>query len=321
MKKDLILIIAHCNSKEKKKMLFDFLYSIQKYRETYDVMLSTHLPIDDYCYDFTDYVFYNKDNPILIGGEYSQNGWFAPKENYITWSSYLYKNTHAAILSLLIPSISLAKSLGYQKIHKFEYDTILNSDDEINHNSELLNDYDYVIYSNKQFKMVGTMSSFRTDGIIDIWKEYNLESIKKLYENLYPKIPEDITYNLISKTRKFFSKDLSAIDDKKIELGLMLGNKFYYDYPFYEPKENRLKFISSNLHDREYNIKVIVNGELKVNHNSMPKHWKMFDLLENFSEVFYIKVFRDDVKVLDIPLYTEESKQTFIKYNSRTSKK
>ena len=94
--------------------------------------------------------YYDKNNHILTDIEYRQNGWFSPFHDYVIWSSYLSSgNTIKAILDLLVPSIALAKNLKYEKIHYFEYDTKISDDKELVENSKLLDEYDYVVYNDK----------------------------------------------------------------------------------------------------------------------------------------------------------------------------
>ena len=105
MNKDLILITAYCPNKEKKEILFDFLKQLQKFRDKYDILVSSHTPLDTHFFDYFDYFYYDKNNVILTDIEYRQNGWFSPFDDYVIWSTYLGGgNTIKAILDLIIPS-------------------------------------------------------------------------------------------------------------------------------------------------------------------------------------------------------------------------
>ena len=57
--KDLILITSYCPDSEKKEMLFEFLKSLQKFRNEYDIFLSSHLPIDNFYFNYVDYFYYD----------------------------------------------------------------------------------------------------------------------------------------------------------------------------------------------------------------------------------------------------------------------
>lgn len=147
MDKELIIIASYCNTKEKKEILLSFLQSLQPFRDDYSVLLSSHIPIDYIFYDYIDHFYYNNDNTILKTPTYNYNSWFGPKDNYIIWSTYVeFGNTHAAIWSMLIPSIKIGNIFGYKKIHCFEYDSVVHRIDELKDNSKLLDNYDYILY-------------------------------------------------------------------------------------------------------------------------------------------------------------------------------
>jgi hypothetical protein len=187
--KELILIISYCPDKKRKEILFDFLKQLQKFRESYDILVSSHTPLDVNFFDYFDYFYYDKNNIILTDIEYRQNGWFSPFDDYVIWSSYLGTgNTIKAILDLLIPSISLAKNLKYEKIHYFEYDTKISNDKELVENSELLNEYDYVIYNGVGTHLIaGGFFSFKTDFVVDEWKENNEKTLMEFIFWCLPK--------------------------------------------------------------------------------------------------------------------------------------
>jgi hypothetical protein len=319
MKKDLIIITSFCDNKEKKQTLYHFLDSLQVFRDQYDIMLSSHLFVDDMFYDYIDHFYFNHKNELLTSLDYLQNGWFKPYENYVIWSSYLnYKNTHLAIWNLLVPSIAIAKSFGYEKIHHFEYDSIITDVSELQENSELLNKYDYIFYCGKNsHKKYGAFDSFRVDGIIDEWKLINSESLRPFYENKYPKVPENITYNLITNQRKYLIKDLGILSKKGILLNSQNGQQLYFDAPFYESKTNKLKFVSWNRANQSYSVKIIVNNHHFFNlENVKPDNWNIIEISPNFDEVNKVSVFRNDVLVLDLNFDTTEIKNKFIHYNS-----
>src|SRR6056300_1578465 len=130
--KDLILITSYCPNTERKEKLFEFLKSLQKFRDKYDIFLASHLPIDNFYFNYIDYFYYDKNNVILEDIEYRQNAWFSPWDDYVIWSSYTsIGNTISAIWDMIIPSISMAKSLNYEKIHCFEYDSLITDIKEI----------------------------------------------------------------------------------------------------------------------------------------------------------------------------------------------
>jgi hypothetical protein len=317
MSKDLILVTAYCPTSEKKEVLHDFLKSLQKFREEYDILVSSHSPLDTWFFSYFDYFYFDKNNELLTDIEYRQNAWFKPWDNYVIWSSYTeIGNTHKAVWDLTIPAVNIANGLNYGKIHMFEYDSQINSDRELKENSQLLDKYDYVIYGNENtHQLVGGFISFNVNGVINEHKVLNKTMYEEFYFDKYPKVPENITFELIKNQRSFIKKDHTKLKDNGLEISKVRGNFFDWNVPFYDESDRRLKFIARNLSNKSYGIKIIDNekfhnlGEIETN------TWKIVDLID-FDKIKKLVVFRDDVKVLDLDFETEEYKNRFIKYNS-----
>ena len=318
MNKDLILITAYCPNKEKKEILFDFLKQLQKFRDKYDILVSSHTPLDTHFFDYFDYFYYDKNNVILTDIEYRQNGWFSPFDDYVIWSTYLGGgNTIKAILDLIIPSISIAKGLKYNKIHYIEYDTNITDDKELIGNSKLLDDYDYVIYNTEDtHKLVGAFFSFKTNSIIDEWKECNDEIFKNSYFGIYPKVPENILYNQITNQRKYIEKNYNDLKLNGIETNIVHENRSNWNVPFFDPKDSKLKFVSNNKTNYDYDVKVIVNNNLHNLGKINPSCWKIVNLLDNFYDVEHIIVLKNNEKILELFFDNIEYKNKFKYYNS-----
>lgn len=318
MGKELILVLTYCPNKERKEILFNFLKQLQKFRKSYDILVASHTPLDNNFFEYFDYFYYDKNNHILTDIEYRQNGWFSPFHNYVIWSSYLSSgNTIKAILDLLVPSIALAKNLKYEKIHYFEYDTKISDDKELVENSKLLNEYDYVIYNGEgTHSLDGSFFSFKTDCIVDEWKEVNEETLMKSYFGVYPKAPEGIMYNQIKKQRKFIEKNYHNLKLNGVELNKVHQNYSNWNVPFFDPNDLKLKFVTFNETNENYDIKVIVNGSLHNLGIIKPKCWNIIDLLDDFYDVENIIVLKNNEKLLELNFNDLEFKEKFIYYNS-----
>ena len=290
MNKELILVLTYCPDKKRKEIFFDYF----------------------------DYFYYDKNNIILTDIEYRQNGFFCPFDNYVIWSSYIGSgNTIKAILDLLIPSISIAKNLKYEKIHFFEYDTKIVNNTELVENSKLLDEYDYVIYNAEDtHKIAGVYLSFKTNFVVDEWKENNEETLKKAYFGVYPKTPENILYNQIKNQRKFIEKNYHELKLNGIEINIVHENRSNWNVPFFDPKDSNLKFVSFNNTNSEYDVKVIVNNKLHNLGIIKPKNWKIISLLENFYDVEYVTVLKNNEKILHLEFNNLDFKNKFEYYNS-----
>ena len=318
MSKELILIVAYCPNKERKEILFDFLKQLQMFRCSYDILVASHTPLDVNFFEYFDYFYYDKNNVILTDIEYRQNGWFSPFDDYVIWSSYLGSgNTIKAILDLLVPSIALAKNLKYKKIHYFEYDTKINNNKELVENSELLNEYDYVIYNGEGTHIIaGGFLSFKTDFVVDEWKENNEKTLMDSYFGVYPKAPEGILYNQIKKQRKFIEKNYYNLKINGIEVNTVHQNYSNWNVPFFDPNDLKLKFVSYNKTNEDCNIKIIVNETLYNVGIVEPTSWKIINLLDDFYDVEHIIVLKNNEKILDLKFKDLEFKNKFRYYNS-----
>jgi hypothetical protein len=318
MDKELILVLAYCPDKERKEILFDLLKQLQGFRKSYAILVASHTPLDANFFEYFDYFYYDKNNVILTDLEYRQNGWFSPFDDYVIWSSYLsIGNTIKAILDLLIPCIALAKNLKYEKMHYLEYDTKISDDKELVDNSKLLDEYDYVIYNGEgTHALDGSFFSFKTDFIIDEWKEISEETLMKSYFGVYPKASEGIIYNQIKKQRKFIEKNYHDLKLNGIELNRVNQNYSNWNVPFVDPIDLKLKFVSYNKTSDDYDIKVIANERLYNVGIMKPTSWKIIDLLDNFYDVEHVVVLKNNEKILDLKFKDLEFKNKFRHYNS-----
>jgi hypothetical protein len=316
--KEIILILAYCNTKNKKDIFFNFLNGLQKYRDKYDIMVASHIPLDEMFFDYFDFYYFDKNNRILSDIEYRQNSWFSPTgSDYVIWSNYTeIGNTLGAILDMLIPSLSVIKTLGHKKIHYFEYDTIFNDDVELIDNSILLDNYDYVIYNNEfSHDLIGGFMSFKTDSIIEEWKSLNDQTLKDLFFDVYPKVPENIIFKKIKEQRTYIRKNFNDLSKKGISYSLIRGNELMWDVPVCDIKTNKLKLLCRNNSNTEYEIQVIVNQTLINLGKILPNYWKTYDLSDNFDDVSHLVILKNYNKKLEFDFSDPNYRQSFIKYN------
>jgi len=315
--KELILILSYCPTKEKKEVLFEFLKSLQKFRDEYDILVASHTALDSWFFEYFDYFYFDKNNVLLTDIEYRQNAWFSPWDDYVIWSSYIeVGNTLGAIWDMLIPSLAIAKNLKFKKIHYFEYDSCLENNSELIENSKLLDKYDYVIYGNENtHKLVGALLSFNTDKIINEWYESDKIVLKNLFYEKYPKVPENIIFDLIEEQRTYVKKDVDHLKYNGVIINKTRGNPFDWNIPFYDENEQKLKFLSRNTSNKEYEIKIIVNDEINNLGKTKPNTWKIIDLIE-FDKVQNLVVLKNNNKLLELNFNSDDYKKRFIKYNS-----
>lgn len=178
---DLIIITSYHPTLEQEDMLRNLVNNISNLNKDFDVMISSHSYVPKDICDKVDYVIYDKENNILTGDEYRATLWVSLTDNYKIYTQYVgNQNTMLAVWKLQITAFNLAKSLGYKKVHKIEYDTIINDLSEFKDNSKLLDEYDTIFYGSKNIyppfnikSISGMVESLNLSSLIPIFQIYN----------------------------------------------------------------------------------------------------------------------------------------------------
>ena len=183
--KDLILIGAYCPDYEREKLLNDCVDSLQRCRNDYDILISSHTEIPKYISQKVDYTFYDKNNDLITDLKYLNQPWFSPMDGMTILSTYIGKHsTYLAVYRLLIFGLGFAKMFKYKKVHYIEYDTVMNDLSELYDNSKLLDEYDNVVIQKEQrdYELnlawpMGNFMSFKVDKIDEIFTTYDKEKL------------------------------------------------------------------------------------------------------------------------------------------------
>ena len=148
MKKDIVIITSYCDTGEKEDTLRNLVSSFQEHRSKFDLMVVSHkvVPID--IMSKCDFCFYDSKNELLYDYDLRSKPWFNPGDTRPILSIFTgFFNTHLAIWRILILGNSIAKNLGYEKVHHLEYDCIIEDFSEFYENSEILEKYDCITYT------------------------------------------------------------------------------------------------------------------------------------------------------------------------------
>jgi hypothetical protein len=145
-KNEIVLIHAYLSDKERKAVCHKFIKQFKSFG--YDVIITTHLPLDKDTQKLVDYAIYDKDNVLLDDPVYKGyliqycfaddgKGGLKPVFN-IASKEFFKNNTIMAVLRLLLAGVAYAKVLNKKVIHLFDYDGFLPFDDELIENSDLI---------------------------------------------------------------------------------------------------------------------------------------------------------------------------------------
>jgi len=298
---DLIVITSYHPTLKQEDMLRGLVDNISNLNKDFDIMISSHSYVPKDICDKVDYVIYDKENNILTGDEYRATLWVKLTDNYKINTQYVgNQNTMLAVWKLQITAFNLAKSLGYKKIHKIEYDTIVNDLNEFKDNSELLNEYDTIFYSSENLQppfnlkhISGMVESFNLSSLIPIFQIYNEDDIMDYYYKKGKNIPEILRHLAeVENGNKIYYKSNSLLNSKSIQTALVHRSNDNWYVPYYDSNGDELRFLVRRNDSTIPNPKVelIVNNKYqKLDLPSTPNYWFHTPLME-YQKVNSLKV-------------------------------
>ena len=325
--KDLILITAYCPDDYREGILRNLVNSLNKYKDFFDVMIVSHTVVPSDIQKKVNYFFYDSKNEILTDWDLLNQPWFNPNDERRIQSSFLSrKNTHLAIWRMMILGFSLAKNMGYKKLHHIEYDCEINNVSEFFDNSNLLDEYDSVIYIDSKDTvddiLFGSFQSYFLPTIDTFLLELNEEKIIDMIRNSDSKSPELMLQNLLTTEKRFYKKNRDMLNKNGNLFGIIdgqIGNNFIpWAVPFYDRLDNSVGFVvwnTKNLEGVYHNI--IINNEKIIN---VPitgiNHWRLI-YLGSIDEISSLLILENE-KVRDkFDLTTSENKEIFKKSSFR----
>ena len=325
LKNDLIVITSYHPTLKQEDMLRNLVNNISNLSEDFDIMISSHSYVPKDICDKVDYVIYDKENKILTGDEYRATLWVKLTDNYQINTQYVgNQNTMLAVWKLSASAFSFSKSLGYKKIHKIEYDTIVNDLNEFQDNSKLLDEYDTIFYSSKNTHppfnikhISGMVQSFNLSSLIPLFQTYNEDNIMRYYHKKGKNIPEILRHLAeIESGNKIYYKPLHLLNTPQIKTALVHRSNDNWYVPYYDPKGDELRFLVRKNQPDTLNPKVeliINNNYQKLNLPSSSQYWYHIPLM-NFEEVNTLKVLINDKLFYEID-FTSLDKEKFKNYN------
>ena len=304
--KDLIFITAYCPTEEQEKTLEKCVNSVLECGKHIALISHSHIPIhiqkkcQYYVYDYNNEI---SDDYNLLG---FQHYMFANKT--IIQSKFFQKYFYGfAIYRMFSIASQIAINFGYKNIHHIEYDCEILDKSIIDRNSELLKEYDSVIYTdngNDDGFLFGSFKSFKVSSLPENFKNHNRNFIQEEIRKIKPSNLESITKKLFINSGKVLFQ--SHPSDKEIKKGENFYNRNLHYTLFYNPIDLTLNIFFKSFKNVEEEIVIMINKESIVTIHAKPNHWNIKSLgifdninyvrIDNSEKVIYEKTFDNEFR-------------------------
>lgn len=320
--KDLILISSYCNTPTKEDILRNLVDQIHQ-NNHFDLMIVSHLPIPVDISSKTNYTFYDYKNELLYDWDLRSTPWFDPGDylNPILSIFTGFYNTHLTIWRMLILGNSLAKNLGYTKVHHIEYDASISNFTELYDNSKLLDTYDCITYNKKEGTvsdiLFGSYQAYRLDTIDKSLLNLDENQIKNSIRESSEKSPEGMLFDLLHQNKNGLVKNKHVLDLHNNLFGIS-NSKVVNDHtawclPYYDNFTKELGFVIWNMEQdsKDINIKLLYNDQQVIDlGNVPPNHWKLHTLGPYSESNTLIVLLNNKIRnTFDFNQYREEFKK------------
>jgi hypothetical protein len=302
---DLIFVTAFCPTEEQEKELEKCIDSVLECGIDVALLSHTHIPI--HIQKKCNYYFYDHLNDISDDYKLLCNFYFMFDGKRIQ-SKFFQKYFYGfAIYRMFSIASQIAINFGYDNIHHIEYDCELLDKTIIMENSELLREYDSVIYTdngNKNGFLFGSLKSFKVKSLPDNFRNYNRDFIENDMKKREPKQLEHFTKDLFLNSGKVFFQPVPS--ENRFKQGLKYDNRNLFYTLFYNPKDLSLNIFYKSSKDVEEEIVVMVNKEKLVTFQVKPYHWHIRPLgifdninhirIDNSNKIIYQKTFDKELR-------------------------
>ena len=303
--KDLIFITAYCPTEEQERVLEKCIDSVLGTNNHIALISHSHIPI--HIQKKCQYYVYDYNNEI--SDDYNLMCHMSFKfSNKIIYSRFFHKTFYGfAIYRMFSIASQIAINFGYQNIHHIEYDCELLDKSLITQNSELLEEYDSVIYTDNGKEdgfLFGSFKSFKVSSLPEHFKNYNKQFIEDTLKEMEPKQLEIFTKNIFINSGKVFFSNEPTND--KFKRGENLPSRNIHHTIFYNPEDKTLNIYYNSLKKEAEFITIIVNKEKVINLETKPYHWHIRPLgifdeinhvrIDNSDKVIYDKTFDSDLR-------------------------
>ena len=288
--KDLILISNYSETYEKQEVLRVLVNQINNHKENFDLMIVSHTIVPEDISNKCEYVLFDKKNELIFDWDMRCRPWFNPGNTRQIMSIFTGNfNTHLAIWRMIILGNSVAKNIGYNKVHHIEYDTSINDFSELIENSKLLDNNNSVYYVKSQSTvddiLFGSYQAYRLDTLHNDLLVLDEDKLKKKIRSVEDKSPEMMLLELLRSSGKTVVKTKNKLDNNGNNFGLthsqLSTNHTAWCLPYYDKLTNKLGFVIWNMEEQNgtINVKLIYNEDKLIDIGDvLSNHWRLMDI-------------------------------------------
>lgn len=298
--KDLVFITAYCPTDEQINALERCVNSVIDSNHHVALISHTHIPI--HIQKKCNYYFYDYNNDVsedvnLLGHQTFVSDDIRIQSRFFNKFFYGF-----AIYRMFTIASQIAINFGYKNIHHIEYDCELLDKKLIVEHSELLENYDSIIYTdngNEDGFLFGSFKSFKVESLPSNFKNFNREFIENEMKNMEPKQLEFFTKNLFINSGKVLFKSVPSED--KFKRGPNFYHRNLHFTLFYNPIDLTLNIFYNSIKDTNEEILVVVNKEKIIKIDVKANCWHIrqlgiFDYInhvrvDNCNKIIYEKSF------------------------------
>lgn len=293
--KDLIMVTAYCQTEEQENALEKCIDSVIDTGMHIALISHSHIPIHIqkkchyYVYDYLNDI---SDDCRLLGLKYYLFG--DKRIQSVFFDKYFYG---FAIYRMFSIGSQIAINFDYKNIHHIEYDCLVLDKNLLIEHSDLLENYDSVIYTNTGDSdgfLYGPCKSFRTSTLPDEFKNYNRDYINNQIIQNQPCQLEIFTKRLfINSGSKILFKNKSELVNRFTGSKPFYSRNIHYTIYYNDVDKTLNIFYESNCDEK---ITIIVNHQKIINLDVKKNHWYTKPL-GTFDDINHIRI-DNSVKIL-----------------------
>jgi GR25 family glycosyltransferase involved in LPS biosynthesis len=198
------IVLSYADTDYRKRLLRECLESINT-----PIILSSHYPIETNTQLLSDWVLYDKNNPLLYQTDYTKYNvryykWWIDDSGNRNEKQFEYEHSYA-VYTLIQNALRFAKSMGKSYVNIINYDYIATNDILNEHIHYLENGYDVVFYKYHNTSYCSAFFSGKVEVLMEYFNRYT--SIAEFYTGDDWAIFEEKLYNVYSNS-KFTIKEL-----------------------------------------------------------------------------------------------------------------